>query len=56
VRRGRFVFLDIALVQTPQIVAKPLVGRATFRPPRLHQLFYGQSRGNDKIPRAFKED
>jgi hypothetical protein len=32
VRRGRFVFLDIALVQTPQIVATPLVGRATFRP------------------------
>ena len=31
-RRGRFVFLDIALVQTPQIVVTPLVGRATFRP------------------------
>jgi hypothetical protein len=32
VRRGRVVFLDIAFVQTPQIVVTPLVGRATFRP------------------------
>ena len=31
-RRGRVVFLDIAFVQTPQIVVTPLVGRATFRP------------------------
>jgi hypothetical protein len=32
VRRGRFNFLDIAFVQTPQIVVTPLVGRATSSP------------------------